>query len=132
YAFEAAADGQRFPELGPAWQISKVYYDRVFSGLKTTTMYDALVAEDPESPLLEQLAELRDRMRDRPYLATTQIPIGDFLEQRDAALRSHASQVAPDSRFFFWPNEIQRKAWPYEDFQLAYSLVDSPLPENDL
>ena len=26
----------------------------------------------------------------------------------------------------------KRKAWPTEDFQLARSLVDTPLPEDDL
>jgi mycothiol S-conjugate amidase len=132
YAFETAADEAKYPETGPAWRISKVYYDRVFSTLKMTTMYDTLVAQDPESPLLVQLAEMRDWMRDRPYLATTQIPIGDFLEVRDAALRAHASQVPPDSRFFFWPNDLQRKAWPYEDFQLAHSRVEMVVPESDL
>jgi mycothiol S-conjugate amidase len=30
------------------------------------------------------------------------------------------------------PLEIQRRAWPTEDFELARSLVDSPTPESDL
>jgi mycothiol S-conjugate amidase len=60
------------------------------------------------------------------------VPVGDFLEVRDAALRAHASQVAPDDRFFFWPNDVQREAWPYEDFQLAESSVETTLPETDM
>jgi mycothiol S-conjugate amidase len=95
-------------------------------------MYQFLLVNDPDSPQLERLTEVRGWMRDRPNLATTQVPVGDFLEARDEALRSHASQVAPDSFFFFWPNDLQREAWPYEDFQLAVSLVDSTLPESDL
>jgi mycothiol S-conjugate amidase len=51
---------------------------------------------------------------------------------RDEALRAHSSQVAPDDRFFFWPNDVQRSAWPYEDFQLAESSVETSLPETDL
>ncbi len=132
FALEAAADETRFPEAGPAWHVSKVYYDRMFSSLRVNTIYDFVVRQDPESALLAQLAELREWMRDRPYLATTQIPVGEFFGVRDEALRAHASQVAPDSRFFFLPNEVQRQAWPYEDFQLAYSRVESTMPETDL
>jgi mycothiol S-conjugate amidase len=132
FAFEAAADATRYPELGNAWQISKVYYDRVFNPVRMNRMYDELIASEPDSPLIAQLADFRDRFADRPSLATTSVDVGTFFEQRDSALRSHASQVPPDSSFFFWPNDLQRRAWPYEDFQLALSLVESELPESDL
>jgi mycothiol S-conjugate amidase len=132
YAFKAAADASRYPDAGEPWQISKVYYDRIFNAPRIEAMYQFLLVNDPDSPQLERLTEVRGWMRDRPNLATTQVPVGDFLEARDEALRSHASQVAPDSFFFFWPNDLQREAWPYEDFQLAVSLVDSTLPESDL
>lgn len=132
HALAAAADASRYPDAGPAWQISKVYYDRIFSSAKMTTLYDALRAEDPDSPLVAELAEMREWLKGRPYTATTQVPIGDFLEVRDAALRAHSSQVPPDSRFFFWPNELQRKAWPYEDYELALSTVETTMPETDL
>ncbi len=132
YAFEAAAAAARYPGAGEAWQISKVYYDRIFNAPRIEAMYQYLLVNEPETPQLAQLAEIREWMKDRPNLATTQVPVGDFLEVRDRALRAHASQVAPDSAFFFWPNDLQRRAWPFEDFQLAISLVDSPVPETDL
>ncbi|HAM27499.1 MAG TPA: mycothiol conjugate amidase Mca, partial [Microbacteriaceae bacterium] len=115
YAFKAAADASRYPDAGEPWQISKVYYDRIFNAPRIEAMYQFLLVNDPDSPQLERLTEVRGWMRDRPNLATTQVPVGDFLEARDEALRSHASQVAPDSFFFFWPNDLQREAWPYED-----------------
>lgn len=31
-----------------------------------------------------------------------------------------------------WPNDVQRAAWPWEDFELARSLVETSLPESDL
>jgi len=132
YAFEAAADAARYPGLGEPWQISKVYYDRVFNPERMNRMYDELLASEPDSPLIAQLGEFRERFADRPSLVTTSVDVGAFFEQRDSALRSHASQVPPDSSFFFWPNDLQRRAWPYEDFQLALSLVESELPESDL
>jgi mycothiol S-conjugate amidase len=131
-AFAAAADPDRYPETGPAWQVSKLYYDRIFSTRRVEAMYETLVAHDPASPLIAEFDEMRQWMRDRPYLATTQVPCGDFFERRDEALRAHASQVSPDSSFFFWPNDLQRKAWPYEDYQLVSSLVEAPTPETDL
>lgn len=132
YAFEAAADAARYPELGEPWQISKIYYDRVFNPERMNHMYDELLASEPDSPLIAQLTDFRERFADRPSLVTTSVEVGAFFEQRDDALRSHASQVSPDSSFFFWPNDLQRRAWPYEDFQLALSLVESELPESDL
>lgn len=131
-AFSAAADESRFPELGPVWQVSKLYYDRIFNSRRVNSLYEAVLERDPASPLLEKLTELRARMSEQPYLATTQVPCGAFFEHRDRALRAHTSQVAPESSFFFWPNDLQRAAWPFEDFQLVTSLVDTRFPETDL
>ena len=132
FAFEAAADGSQYPQAGAPWQVSKVYYDRIFNAPRIEAIYQHVLAHEPETPHLARLEELRGWMKDRPNLTTTQVQVGDFLETRDQALRAHASQVSPDSPFFFWPNDLQRQAWPFEDFQLAISRVDSPLPETDL
>jgi mycothiol S-conjugate amidase len=133
FAFEAAADASRYEGLGAPWQISKIYYDRMFNPQRLGSMHDELLASEPDSPLLARLREFRERFADRALPeATTNVNVGEFFEHRDEALRSHASQVPPDSPFFFWPNDLQRKAWPYEDFQLALSLVESELPESDL
>ncbi|GGF27304.1 mycothiol conjugate amidase Mca [Subtercola lobariae] len=126
-AYELAADESYAPELGPVWQVSKLYYDRIFSYQRMQSIYSLLLETDPESPLLESFTEIKRWMTEAPYLATTQVPAGEFFGARDAALLAHASQVAPDSSFFFWPNELQQKAWPFEDFQLIDSKV--PLPE---
>ena len=131
YARDAAADPSRYPDAGPAWRIQKTYYDRIFNAPRVNAMYDVLMARDPEGELVKQISEMQ-RWFDRPDLATTHIPVGEFLEVRDDALRSHASQVSPDSTFFLWPNDLQREVWPFEDFQLVDS-VDAPvLPESDL
>jgi mycothiol S-conjugate amidase len=131
-AFEAAADPAQYPEAGQPWQIAKLYYDRIMNSKRMNAMHTALLEDNPDSPLLEDLAKIRRWMQERPYLATTQVKSGDFFEQRDDALRAHASQVAPDSSFFFWPNDLQRSAWPWEDFQLVRSEVASTVPESDL
>ncbi|MCU1445901.1 mycothiol conjugate amidase Mca [Cryobacterium sp.] len=131
-AFRAAADAERYPDAGPVWQIDKLYYDRIFNLERMDAMYLELSVTEPDSDLLEPLATARERMSEYPKLATTHVPIGDFLEVRDEALKAHASQVSPSSSFFFWPNDMVRKAWPYEDFQLVESKVVSDMPESDL
>jgi mycothiol S-conjugate amidase len=130
YAWRAAADVARYPEQGVAWSIAKVYYDRIFNSHRVDRVYEAMAASG--HPRLGDLEEVKGWLSERPDRATTQVPVGDFLDVRDAALRSHASQVAPDDRFFFWPNEVQREAWPYEDFQLVESSVTTAIPESDL
>ena len=57
---------------------------------------------------------------------------GAYFEQRDDALRAHATQIDPDSRWFAVPPDIQRALWPTEDYELVRSLVDTTLPEDDL
>ncbi|NQX34264.1 mycothiol conjugate amidase Mca [Herbiconiux sp. VKM Ac-2851] len=132
-AWETAGDPAAYPEAGPAWQISKLYYDRIMNPEKFEAVAKALEEEEePEHPFLAQVAEMRERMKDRPSYTVVQIPAGDFFDVRDRALRAHASQVAPDHPFFFWPNDIQRRAWPYEDFQLIESRIDGPAEETDL
>lgn len=131
-AFAAAADPERYPETGAPWQVQKLYYERIFNSERIKKMRDLLEAEEPNSPLLAQLAEMHGWLRERPYLSTTQINVGKFFEARDAALRAHASQVSPKSSFFFWPNALQQRAWPYEDYQLIESKVETTMPETDL
>ena len=131
-AYRAAADAGRYPEAGAPWQIDKLYYDRIFNLERMDAMFLELSVKEPDSPLLEPLGAARDWMKDYPKLATTHVPVGEFLEVRDAALKSHASQVSPTSSFFFWPNDLIREAWPFEDFQLVESKVDTVMPESDL
>jgi mycothiol S-conjugate amidase len=132
YALEAAADPARYPEAGAAWQVQKLYYDRLFSSQKTRAVYDELVKRYPDSPLIAEFEGMRRWLNDTPYLATTRVDVGPYLDAKDAALRSHASQVAPDSPFFFWPNDVVRAAWPTDDYQLIDSKVPAVTPETDL
>jgi mycothiol S-conjugate amidase len=132
FAMEAAADPTRYPEAGEPWQVSKVYYDRIISSARIRAIHKYLTETMPDSPMIEAMEGMKRWMDDAPDLSTTHIPAGDFFEIRDAALKSHASQVAPDSFFFFWPNDLQREVWPTEDFQLVSSTVESELPESDL
>lgn len=132
YAAIAAADPERYPELGDAWQIDKIYYDRIFNAERIAANLAQLKLEEPDSPLIEAWENRQMFRPEEPPTVTTHVPVGDFLEVRDAALRAHECQVAPDAGFFFWSNDLQRRAWPYEDFELVHSTVTTTTPESDL
>ena len=63
---------------------------------------------------------------------TTRIECADYFPVRDRALIAHATQIDPEGWFFMIPMEMQRRIWPTEEFELVRSLVDSPVPEDDL
>ena len=48
---------------------------------------------------------------------------------RRDALIAHRTQVAPDSFWFKVPDQILEQEFPWEDFVLGRSLVDSHVPE---
>ncbi|WP_310889692.1 mycothiol conjugate amidase Mca [Clavibacter capsici] len=121
-----------YPDAGEPWEISKLYFDRIFNGTKIRAVREHLVATDAGPEMLEAVDEMLGWMGDRPDLSTTHVHVADHFEARDRALLSHASQVAPDSTFFRWPRDLQQRAWPFEDFQLVESRVDAPDEEHDL
>jgi mycothiol S-conjugate amidase len=131
-AWHAAADPTAYPEAGPAWSVSKLYYERTMNPRRFTAFYEALQERDPASPLLAQLGEWVERFADRPDLATSHVDVHEYFDARDAALRAHASQVPPDSPFFYWPNDLLAEVWPTEDYQLVEARVPTELPESDL
>ncbi|WP_181436628.1 MULTISPECIES: mycothiol conjugate amidase Mca [unclassified Curtobacterium] len=131
-AWRDAADPETYPDAGPAWSVSKLYYERTMNPRRFTAFHEALREREPENPLLEQLGEWVERFADRPDLATSHVDVHEYFDARDAALRAHASQVPPDSPFFYWPNDLLAEVWPTEDYQLVESRVPTELPESDL
>ncbi len=130
-AFEAAGDPDRFPDAGPPWQPSKLYYNLTFHKSRLEKLHNAMLAAKVDSPYEEWLTDWVDKPGDAERL-TTSVPCAEYFPLRDAALIAHATQVDPTGRWFACPIELQQSTWPYEDFQLARSLVDTDLPEDDL
>ncbi|MFD6796457.1 MULTISPECIES: mycothiol conjugate amidase Mca [Prauserella salsuginis group] len=131
-AFDAAADPDRFPDAGEPWQALKVYYVHGFSRARITAFHEALLEAGQESPWAEWLERWDPDKPDIMERVTTQVPCSECFEQRDDALRAHATQIDPTSRWFAVPLETQRELWPTEEYELARSLVDSTVPEDDL
>jgi mycothiol S-conjugate amidase len=132
-AFDAAPDADAYPEAGDPWQPLKLYYDVGWSRERMTALHGAMLERGLESPyeeVMKRWAE-SDWKRREPNI-TTQVNCAKWFERRDAALIAHATQVDPDGWFFKVPLDVQREAWPTEDFELARTLVDTSVPEDDL
>jgi len=138
-AFEAAADPDRYEGCGEPWQPLKLYYFLTFHRERGLALHEAMLRLGLESPYADRIAEWASQdageaaAPKRPqHEITTLIQCGEYFEIRNQALIAHATQVDPEGGWFAVPAEVQRAAWPTEDYHLARSLVDSRRPEDDL
>jgi len=127
-AFDLAGDQTYRPDLGEPFTPLKMYYS-VWSRARVEATHNKFVELGLESPFSEDWFT-RPNQDDR---VTTSIDIGPWFDVRLEALLAHATQVDPDSAFWFGlPRDIARSVHPYEDYILAHSRVETQLPETDL
>ena len=127
-AFELAGDASYRPELGAPFTPLKMYYS-VWARARIEATHAKFLELGLESPFSDEWFT-RPSQDDR---VTTTIDIQPWFDVRLEALLAHATQVDPDSAFWFGlPREIARTVHPYEDYILAFSRVDTHLPETDL
>lgn len=129
-AFDAAADPERYPGTGRPWRPAKLYYQGAFSRDWFQVLHDGMLARGLESPMGPVLAEWPDGAA--PPEVTTRVPCAEYFPVRDRALLAHATQVDPHAGFMLHPRDVEREVWPTEDYRLARSHVETPLPEDDL
>jgi mycothiol S-conjugate amidase len=130
-AFEAAGDPERYPDAGEPWQPLKLYYHHTFHRDRFQALHDEMIMRGMTSPYEERLTDWEPDPEHAKRI-TTRVPCSDYFEVRDRALLAHATQIDPDGAWFACPRDVQEHAWPTEDYELARSFVDSPLPEDDL
>ncbi|MEE1619925.1 mycothiol conjugate amidase Mca [Zafaria sp. Z1313] len=137
-AFHAAGDADRYPEQGEPWAPSKLYYDRAFSPERFRTLHHGMEESGLESPYAERVSAW-EQDPDAEMFAwvkhhntTTQILCAEQFGRRDEALIAHRTQIDPEGFFFAVPTEVYAKYWPWEDYTLASSTVQTQLPESDL
>lgn len=127
-AFELAGDPSYRPELGDPFTPLKMYYS-VWARARIEATHAKFLELGLESPFSEDWFT-RPSQDDR---VTTSIDIEPWFDVRLEALLAHATQVDPDSAFWFGlPREIARSVHPFEDYILAFSRVETELPETDL
>jgi mycothiol S-conjugate amidase len=112
----------------PDWQVAKLYAANTFLQERVVALHDAMLSAGLESPYARWIESGR-----RPDIVPhARIHCADTFPRRDAALRAHASQVDPDGMWFAVPRDMERTAYPYESYELLWSLVATSVPEDDL
>jgi mycothiol S-conjugate amidase len=130
-AFEEAGDPGKFTDRGEPWQPKKLYYFSTFSKRRMEALHEAATAEGIESPFAGWL-ENWDSMGFEDPEITTQVDVADYIETRSKALLAHATQIDPDSFWFAIPDDMQQKVYPWEDYTLVVTNVETQTPESDL
>lgn len=127
-AFEAAGDPAAHLHAGDPWQPLKLYYTH-WSRARMMATHERFLVLGLESPYTDEWMD-RD---DQDHRITTRVEVSDFADVRARALLAHRTQVDPQSKMWFGlPPEEARTVYPFDDYELARSLVDSAPPEDDL
>ncbi len=128
-AFEAAGDPSRYPEAGEPYAPAKLYYT-MWAMARVKGMHEKFLELGLESPFDENW----QRRFDVEQKVTTSVDISGFADVRQDALRAHATQVDPTSKFWFGlPPEVMRTIHPYDDYLLARNqLGPVDVEEDDL
>jgi len=128
-AFDDAGDPDRFPEAGAPYAPAKLYYS-VWPASRFKLIHAKYLELGMESPFDEKwLARIE---HDEVY--TTTIDIDGFQQVRGEALKAHATQVDPNSPFWFGlPPDAMREINATENFLLARNRVGgTDVTEDDL
>ena len=129
-AFERSGDASWYPDQGAPWEPSKLYYSS-WSFERIVRFHEKFLELGLESPYDQHWF---DRGADEAEVPpTTTIDVTGTYAARKAALTAHATQIDPNSPFWFGlPDDIAEEVYPYETYRLAQSRVASELPEDDL
>jgi mycothiol S-conjugate amidase len=127
-AFDAAGDPERFPEAGAPFEPLKLYYS-VWPAERFRQIHAKFLELGMESPFDD--ARLSRLTRDDPY--TTEIDVLGFQQVRGLALKAHATQVDPNSPFWFGlPPEVLEEIHPVDQFRLARSRLGDDHADTDV
>jgi len=127
-AFEAAGDPEAFPDAGEPWTPSKLYYT-AWSLERLQKTHEKCLEVNGESPFSEDFLNRESE----DHLITTKVDVQKWWDNRCDALLAHATQVDPNEGFWFpLPRDVAAAVYPWDDYELATSIIPTELPEDDL
>lgn len=128
-AFHAAADDAQYPELGPAYAVSKLYYSS-FPRSAIRLMGEWMKSQNYEGSF-SGLDPEKLGMPDE--LISVWLNVEPWLDAKNKSWSMHRTQVNPNNFMAQIPEEIQRKWRSFECYQLAATRVGPDVDgENDL
>lgn len=117
-AVEAAADPAYRPDLGPAWDVAKVYWCCVPRSVLRAGM--AAMAELGKTSPFDSLGDAEDVPFAVPdELVTAAVDGRAYCAQKDAAMRAHATQITVDGPFFALSNNLGQEVLGIEYYRLV-------------
>ena len=130
-AFYAAADAVQYPELGPAYLVSKLYYSS-FPRSAMRKMGEWM--RDQNGQVKEWVTKLDpEKLGLSDEQIDVRLDIEPFLEAKGRSWAMHRTQMDPNSAMAQIPEELQRQWRIYEYFHLAATRVGPDVAgENDL
>ena len=119
YAVALAAAPSYRPDLGPAWDVAKVYWNAnaesgmrdMLRALRAAGDNDTLGGLDPEGPLPAFCVP--------DELLTAAVDGSSYVQAKLAAMRAHATQIQSDGPFFSMLDHFGDAAWATEHFRLV-------------
>ncbi len=130
YAAQLASVESFKPELGAAWEITKIYWT-AFPRSVWRAGIEALKAQGSDSPFAAMDPD------DLPFACpdeyvTTEIHGSDYLDQKMGALRAHATQIDVQGGFFALSNNLGAEAMGTEYFRGVKGVAITHGRETDL
>ncbi|MFJ6772971.1 N-acetyl-1-D-myo-inositol-2-amino-2-deoxy-alpha-D-glucopyranoside deacetylase [Kitasatospora sp. NPDC091257] len=127
-AHELAADPAHRPELGPAWRIAKVYWNRMPRSVIEAGLAEA--AAKASFPGVAQPSDVPGVVDDE--VVTTVLDGAAYAGRKAAALTAHATQITVDGAFFALSNDLAQPLFATEYYQLVHGQAGPGGPEDDL
>ncbi|MGW2249042.1 N-acetyl-1-D-myo-inositol-2-amino-2-deoxy-alpha-D-glucopyranoside deacetylase [Kitasatospora sp. NPDC001660] len=127
-AYDLAADPAYRPELGPAWRIAKVYWNRmprsvIEAGLAAT----AARASFPGTAVPSDVPGVVD-----DAVVTTAVDGTAYAGRKAVAMAAHATQITVDGASFALSNHLGQPLLATEYYQLVRGQAGPGRPEDDL
>jgi mycothiol S-conjugate amidase len=94
-------------------------------------LHEAALEEGIESPFAGFIDHWDEMGFEEPEISA-QVDVTDQIELRSKALLAHATQIDPDGFWFAIPDEMHKSVYPWEDYTLVHSEVETEIPESDL
>ncbi|MEU1288993.1 N-acetyl-1-D-myo-inositol-2-amino-2-deoxy-alpha-D-glucopyranoside deacetylase [Kitasatospora sp. NPDC005856] len=127
-AYELAADPAHRPELGPAWRIAKVYWNRMPRSVIGAGLAEA--AAKASFPGVAQPSDVPGVVDDE--VVTTVLDGAAHAGRKAAAMAAHATQITVDGAFFALSNDLAQPLFATEYYQLVHGQAGPGEPEDDL
>ncbi|WP_329489454.1 N-acetyl-1-D-myo-inositol-2-amino-2-deoxy-alpha-D-glucopyranoside deacetylase [Kitasatospora sp. NBC_01246] len=127
-AYELAADPAYRPDLGPAWRIAKVYWNRMPRSVIERGL--AETAAKAPSPGVASPSDVPGVVDDA--VVTTVLDGAAYADRKAAAMAAHATQITVHGDWFTLSNDLGQPLVATEYYQLVRGRAGRPLPEDDL